>query len=376
MNTNTESNPTETCQSIKLGIDAHAKWFYVGRQLDGATPQPVQKMTFDGLLRFVAKQQSLAREVFTCYEAGAFGYHLHRKLTAMGVTNYVVQPQDWDERGKGVKNDRLDALALCQRLDRYTRGNRKAFSIVRVPSEDEERDRAFTRQRQQIVRERQRLQAMGRSLLASHGIHVTGKWWTGKTWKLIGEEAPTWVIERLKVLIRLIAPMEVEEKAMTEAIQEVGAETMIPRGVGPLTFEVLRREVGDWSRFTNRRQVSSYTGLCPREHSSGGKRRGGSVSKKGNPRVRAMLVEMVWRMMRWQPDYHGLKKWMGVLGDPGRSPAARKNRPPGDSLTAGQERSVNVIVAIARQLAVDLWRLFTGQTTADKLGLIYLPDPA
>ena len=43
MNTNTESNPTETCQSIKLGIDAHAKWFYVGRQLDGATPQPVPR---------------------------------------------------------------------------------------------------------------------------------------------------------------------------------------------------------------------------------------------------------------------------------------------------------------------------------------------
>lgn len=360
MNTKTKSNSTELHDTIKLGIDAHAKWFYVGRQLDGATPQPVQKMTFDGLLRFVAKQQGLAREVFTCYEAGAFGYHLHRKLTAMGVTNYVVQPQDWDERGKGVKNDRLDALALCQRLDRFTLGNRKAFSIVRVPSEDEERDRAFTRQRQQIVRERQRLQAMGRSLLASHGIHVTGKWWTGKTWKLIGEEAPAWVIERLRVYVRLIEPMEAEEKAMTEAIQEVGAETQIPRGVGPLTFEVLRREVGDWSRFTNRRQVSSYTGLCPREHSSGGKRRGGSVSKKGNPRVRAMLVEMVWRMMRWQPDYIGLKKWMPVLGDPGRSAAARKK----------------AIVAIARQLAVDLWRLFTGQTTAEKLGLIYLPETA
>lgn len=73
-----------------------------------------------------------------------------------------------------------------------------------------------------------------------------------------------------------------------------------------------------------------------------------------------MLVEMVWRMMRWEPDYHELKKWMAVLGDPGRSPAVRKK----------------VIVAIARQLAVDRWRLFTGQTTADKLGLIYLPDPA
>lgn len=54
-------------------------------QIDGATPQPVQKMTFDGLLHFVAKQQRLARVVFTCYEAGAFGFHLHRKAFAADV---------------------------------------------------------------------------------------------------------------------------------------------------------------------------------------------------------------------------------------------------------------------------------------------------
>jgi transposase len=63
----------------------------------------------------------LAREVFTCYEAGAFGCHLHRRLTKMGVTNYVVKPHDWDEHGKGVKNDRLDTLALCQRLELFIR---------------------------------------------------------------------------------------------------------------------------------------------------------------------------------------------------------------------------------------------------------------
>ncbi len=60
MRTPTESNPTETCETIKLGIDAHAKWYYVGRQVDGATPQPVQKMTFEGLLHFVARQLRLA----------------------------------------------------------------------------------------------------------------------------------------------------------------------------------------------------------------------------------------------------------------------------------------------------------------------------
>lgn len=79
-------------ETIKLGIDAHAKWYCVARQLDGATPQPVQKMDLDGLLHFVAKQQRLAREVHTCYEAGAFGFYLHRKLVAMGVHNVVVQP--------------------------------------------------------------------------------------------------------------------------------------------------------------------------------------------------------------------------------------------------------------------------------------------
>ena len=60
MNNKTRSNPTNTSETIKLGIDAHAKWFYVARQLDGATPQPVQKMTFEGLLHFVARQDRLA----------------------------------------------------------------------------------------------------------------------------------------------------------------------------------------------------------------------------------------------------------------------------------------------------------------------------
>jgi transposase len=203
---------------------------------------------------------------------------------------------------------RIDAQALCQRLDRYVRGNRKAFSVVRVPTEEEERERALSRQRQQVVRDRQRIQARGRSLLAMHGIHVSGKWWKGTTWGKIRAEAPSWVIERLEVFIRLIGPLETEEQKLTAAIEEAGRRESIPKGVGPLTFEVLRREVGDWSRFTNRRQVSSYTGLCPREHSSGGKRRGGSVSKSGNPRVRAMLVEMAWRMERWQPRYKALQK--------------------------------------------------------------------
>ena len=92
------------------------------------------------------------------------------------MSNLVVQAQDWDERGRGVKTDRVDALPLCQRLGRYVRGKREAFSAVRVPAGEEERERATSQQRGQLVRERKRRQFMGRSSLAMHGIHGTGKW--------------------------------------------------------------------------------------------------------------------------------------------------------------------------------------------------------
>jgi transposase len=244
MTTINPSPSTVSYESIKLGIDAHAKYYWVSRQVDGATPQPVQKMTYEELMLFVVKQQKLTRNVVTCYEAGAFGFHLHRRFEELGIKNYVVQPQDWDERGKGVKNDRLDAAALCQRLDRYERGNKKAFSVVRIPTVDEERERAITRQRQQLVRERQRLAAMGRSLLAMHNIHVTGKWWKGKAWIALKILAPAWVIERLEVFIVILGPLEEQEAKLTNAIQEAAQEQKIPRGVGPLTFEILRWETG------------------------------------------------------------------------------------------------------------------------------------
>ena len=59
----------KSSESIKLGIDAQAKWDYVAGELNGATPQPVGKMDFEGLLPFVARQKRLVREVYICYEA-------------------------------------------------------------------------------------------------------------------------------------------------------------------------------------------------------------------------------------------------------------------------------------------------------------------
>src|SRR4030095_12241294 len=77
----------------------------------------------------------------------------------------------------------------------------------------------------------------------------------------------------------------------------------IPTGLGKLTTVGMTREICSWARFTNRRAISSYTGLCPGEHSSGSKRVPGSVTKRGNPRLRAALVECAWRLLPSRPQY-------------------------------------------------------------------------
>ena len=101
MTTTYSSKSTASYDSIKLGIDAHAQYYWVSRQVDGATPQPVQKMTCDELMLFVVKQQKLTRNVVTCYEAGAFGFPLHRRFEELGIKNYWCNPRTGMSVAKG-----------------------------------------------------------------------------------------------------------------------------------------------------------------------------------------------------------------------------------------------------------------------------------
>ena len=75
----------------------HLPRYVVVRQIDGATPQPAQSFTQAQFLLWAKKQTERAEKVYACYEAGPFGYSLHRKLATLGITNYGVRPRDWDE---------------------------------------------------------------------------------------------------------------------------------------------------------------------------------------------------------------------------------------------------------------------------------------
>ena len=346
-------------KSIKLGIDVHLNLFVVTRIIDGGTPQPAQRFKPVEFMLWCARQLTQAEKVYTCYEAGPFGYTLHRKLQRMGITNYVVRPRDWDEYGQKVKTDKRDATALADCLDRYVSGNQRAFCVVRVPSETEEQKRSVSRQREGLQKEKQRLAAQGRSHALYYGHHLQGEWWRKNLWEKWVLPLPPIVVNLLEPLRRLIAVIEVELTARTREV-EAAAPAALPVGLGKLTSQILEREVADWDRFQNRRQVSSYTGLCPREDTSSDRRFQGSINKHGNRRLRPVLIECAWRLTEFQPGYLAVKKWKPVLAD----------------AKAGRPRRKKAIVALARTFAVDWWRVRTGRCQAEALGLTLTPPNA
>lgn len=355
MNNNNEpSTTTSTRQSkgiCKLGLDTHAKTIVVARQLEGMNPQPPQRFAPKVLLAWVTKLVKEGYQVISCYEAGPTGYWLHRQLESLGVTNYVVCPSRLDSRGKGVNTDKTDALELLVRLDRYVAGNQKAFSIVRVPSEEQERKRMVSRQREQLRSKRLSFAAQGRMLMLTQGISQSNSWWKKKVWEKLQLTLSEWLVERLEVWVGLIQALNEQIKRLDKIIQEQAPKSL-PVGLGRLSHEIIEREIKDWSQFKNRRQIGSYSGLTGGVAGSGEQHADLSITKAGNRRLSSCLVECAWRLLLKQPKYWLVKKWRSVLLNPKVHSRRRKR----------------CIVAFARQLLVDIWKWKTGKLTPEKLG--------
>ena len=251
---------------IKLGIDVHQDFYVVVEQMEGTNPKPAQRFQKQVFLHWAAKLSKSGSKVHAVYEACGFGFGLQRQLTAQGIHCYVVCPQKLDERNKRVKTDGLDAKALCLKLDRFVQGNREALALVRVPTEAEEQKRAIHRQREQLVKARKGLEAQGRSLLVNHGMEPASNWWKGRTFAQL--QVPEWMKELLSNSQPILLALEEKIRALTAQLQ-AAAISKQPCGLGLLSSVVIDREIGSWTRFKNRRQVGSYTGLCPGEYSSG-----------------------------------------------------------------------------------------------------------
>jgi transposase len=353
-NNKTEHTSKDTLKAkpiCKLGLDCHAASIMVVRQDQGLNPQPPQRFTVGRFLEWVASLIKEGYQVYSCYEAGPTGYWLHRKLEAMGVINYVICPTRLDSRGKGVNTDKTDATELLVRLDRFVAGNRKAFSVVRVPTLEQEQRRAQSRQRDQLRRKRLSFAAQGRTLLLSQGFRYSNNWWHALRWVKLQEQVPAWLVEQLEIFRRVIECVDKEVSLLSKRIAQAAPKSL-PKGMGALTHEVLEREVRDWNRFKNRRQLGSYSGLTGGVSGSGEQSADLSITKAGNRRLSCCLIECAWRLVLQQPDYWLVKKWKSVLLD-------RKTH---------LRRRKQVIVAFARQLLIDIWKWKTGRVSPQTLG--------
>jgi len=333
---------------LKLGLDVHLEFIMAVVQRDHGNPQAPRKFTRLQLVAQVQQWAAAGVQVFCVEESCGFGFVLHRELVAAGGQSFLITPIALNGQRK---TDKLDARALCLRLSRWLDGNRDELAPIRIPSEAEQRLREGTRRRKFLAGAIRSLANRGHSQVAEYcHAQLPHRWWGPRNWQKLAALDP-WVLGVLAQLRELIVAMEAQLQTLeAELVARVQAQVK-PKGLGDLTLVTLEGEVCDWRRFSNRKQVGSYTGCCPGEHSSGNTRRVGGIDRLGNGRVRALLVEAVWRFLLWQPNWRAAAKMKTKLG-------------------AGTAMKKKTVIALARQLAIDLWRWRTGRCTLAELGWV------
>jgi transposase len=291
--------------------------------------------------------------VVSCYEAGRDGFWLHRQLTELGIANRVVDAASIEvsRRARRAKTDRLDAQALLEKLIRYEGGEQGVWRVVRVPDPEWEELRQLHREREQLLRERTRHGNRLRGKLVAQGLRLAiGKGFLQRLEEVRlfdGRPLPAhlkaglireW--ERLQVVQAQLKALEGEMRELIEtnpALQTVRS-LMLLSGVGWVGAWTLVVEILGWRKMANRRQLASLAGLVPSPYNSGNMVRDQGISKAGNRRVRALLIQLAWLWLRYQP-------------------ASKHSRWFQERFGGGSSRQRRIgIVALARRLLIDLWR--------------------
>jgi transposase len=293
--------------------------------------------------------------VVVMYEAGQDGFWIQRALSERGYEALVVDAASIpvERRARRAKTDRLDAIRLVLALRAWLRGERDRMKVVRVPAVEAEGQRHLVRERGTLQKEVGQHRDRLRKLLCTVGCwgsvegDLAGRLERGKVTGYGGSALPAALRERL---LRECARLkQVEEQLahlektlpqqVPEAVRQRMEQLMHLKAVGPVGAQRLMLELF-WRPFNNRREVGACVGLVPQPYDSGESRVDQGISKAGNRRVRALLIEMAWMWLRWQPQSE-LAQWF-----------AQRTRGAGSN-----KRGKRIaIVAVARRLAILLWR--------------------
>lgn len=292
-----------TGKKIFLGIDVHKATYSVSAICEGIV---VKKATLqaspEGLVAF-CKKYFAGGVIESAYEAGFSGFNLHRTLVKNNICNKVVHAAGIEVAvGDRVKTDKRDSLKIATQL---AAGRLKG---IHVPSEEREEKRALTRLRNTIVEHRTTVANQIKALLHQHGLispnakkKVSPKWIESLK-SLAMRDGIRYALnhlidlwQQLTLKIKEINKEMVLQAEVDCALEEVYRSTP---GIGPVGARVLANEIEDMSYFENERQLFSYTGLTPSEHSSGGHVRKGHISRQGKTIIRKILVLASWKAIQ------------------------------------------------------------------------------
>lgn len=359
--------------TLILAVELSSRSWVVAVQTPGARQKGTKQQIVpqaDALMAVIQDHQRRAGaaglsvdRVIVAYESGGDGFWLARWLQQRGVEVHVMQPSSVpvDRRMRRVKSDRVDVEMLLRTLLAWLRGEPRVCSMVPIPDEATEDARRPMREREELIRMRVAIVNWIEAVLTVLGAgdysplrrdcrERLGQLRTG-----LGQPLPPHaraqierLLDRLDLVRKQVAELEAARDLVVEGEAGGEAERMIQqlvrlRGIGVQTATVLVREafVRD---FRNARALGSYAGLTGTPYSSGNTQREQGISKDGNRRLRAALVELAWMWLRYQPSC-ALSRWFH------------------DRLGGSRGRLRNVMaVALARKLLVALWRYLKGGT--------------
>jgi transposase len=240
-----------------------------------------------------------------CYEAGPTGFGLARRLKETGIACEVIAPSLVPvQPGARVKTDRRDAKKLAQYL---RSGNLTAIHVL-DPATEAIRD--LERARDDAKRAERAARHQLSKFLLRHG-----RWFEGRsTWgpahlawlakQQFDNEAQQDVMNDYREAVELATArvgrltVRLAERVATWEKAPLVTALQALRGVDLVSAATLVAEVEDFRRFSSATELMSFVGLVPSEHSSGGSRRRGRITRTGNSHARRILVESAWHYRR------------------------------------------------------------------------------
>ncbi|WP_341206977.1 IS110 family transposase [uncultured Psychrosphaera sp.] len=287
-----------------IGLDTHKEFNEVAYIEEHRGAQPVHlgrvsssKMAVQKLVRQFESKYPGATLHFV-YEAGPCGYWIYRLITSLGHCCYVVAPSLIPKKpGEKIKTDKRDALKLAKLL------KSEDLTPIYVPEPEDEAVRDLSRAREVAMKDLKDAKYQLKALLLRNNINYKGTAnWSQKHLRWLTElvlphPAQHIVLQEfLHTITERISRLERLDNELTHHVHQwryypVVKAIQAMRGVRLLVATGVVAELGDLSRFDHPRKLMSYLGLVPSEHSSGGKRHIGAITKCGNGRARRLLVE-------------------------------------------------------------------------------------